>query len=381
MSEEVDVAIVGGGVAGAATACALGGDGLRVRLYERRSLSNDANRGDAVHGEAIDHVRDWEALEPLERRGGFWVRRTIFTTPRDRPLLRVSIAESPIFMLAHADIEQGLAEAAGERGVDVVHATVRSVARDDGHWRVRTDDGEVRARLLVGADGGRSLVRRSARIDTEGVDYGQATVVLHAPRPRWLPDDSGWALIHPDGGVLMLPTTPRGTCRVVAQVEERDLPAWRRASDVELRRLLGRRNPRLGELDVARHGGSHVYKLGWRHARRYVCRNLVLVGDAAHVTHPNGGQGMSLAIHDASLLRRLVLPALRDGDAGALQRALWEYAARRRPTSGQALARADRVARFQRPSPLSYGTAWTGLALASLAPPIMGRLFAKFGGD
>ena len=77
---------------------------------------------------------------------------------------------------------------------------------------------------------------------TDGEDYHQATIVLHAPRPSWLPRDSSWVLIHPAGGVLILPTTPPSdSCRLVAQVEEAELPRWRDASTRELRGLLSRR--------------------------------------------------------------------------------------------------------------------------------------------
>jgi 2-octaprenylphenol hydroxylase len=213
--------------------------------------------------------------------------------------------------------------------------------------------------------------------------FGQSTVVLHAPLPDWLDDECGFATIHPDGGVLILPTTPRGLCRVVAQVDDEDLPRWRSADPDELQDLLGGRDSRLGELDVQRYTGSHVYRLGWQHAQRYVAPGLALVGDAAHVTHPNGGQGMTLAVYDAAALGQVVAPALldKDGDSRSLTAALWEYAARRRMPSWASLARANRVARFQRKGTLPYAGAVAMLGLFSISPSVTAGLARRFGGE
>lgn len=373
---------MGAGVAGAAAACAFSDSGLDVLAFERRPLEGDINRGDALHHHAVELIKGWDALPSLERRGAFWVRRGQLTTPQDRPRVRIRLDE-PFLMLEHSAIETGMIEAAQERGVELRRRAVRGIERDDGGWRVTTEDGEVRCRLLVGADGGRSLVRRAAGIESDGEDYGQATVVLHAPRPRWLPEDSSWALINPEGWVIILPTTPAGLCRVVIQVEGSELPRWRDASPIELRRMLGRRNPRLGDLLLERRFGSHVYKLAWHHARRYVRPGLALVGDAAHITHPNGGQGMALAIHDAAALAQVSLPVLRASDDGHrdLRRALWEYAARRRPANQEAIDRADQMARFQYQNRPAYMASYGLLGLFSLAPPLLEKLFARFGGE
>jgi 2-polyprenyl-6-methoxyphenol hydroxylase-like FAD-dependent oxidoreductase len=96
------------------------------------------------------------------------------------------------------------------------------------------------------------------------------------------------------------------------------------------------------------------------------------VGDAAHVTHPNGGQGMNMAIQDAEALARHLAPALTQ-DAAAQERALAAYEAERRPRNARALARADAGTRFERPTPWAYGLALSGLAFSSAFPFIIRR--------
>ena len=63
-----DVAIIGGGVAGAATAVGFTVAGPSVVLFERRDLARDPNRGDVIHPHARDVLRSWGALEALRER-------------------------------------------------------------------------------------------------------------------------------------------------------------------------------------------------------------------------------------------------------------------------------------------------------------------------
>ncbi len=376
---DVDVAVIGGGVAGAAAACAFGAAGLRVAVLERRRAGHDANRGDALHRSVVAPLERWGALAELERRGAFWVRQVTFTAPRGRPSVRVRLDRNPLLMLAHADIELGLAAAALRHGADLRATAVAGLERDGPGWALRCGDGLLRARLVVGADGGGSLARRAAGIGVARRDYGESTVVLHAPRPPWLEADAGWAMVHPEGSVLILPTTPAGSCRVVALVRTDQLAAWRGASEDELAARLAGRGAMLRGLEVRRAAGSHVYHLARQHAERYWAPGLALVGDSAHVVHPGGGQGMALAVHDVAALAEQALPALRAGGSAELSAALERYQRRRRGLNARAIARADRSARLTRPGARAYAASRLALAACSLAPGLLARVYQRFG--
>jgi 2-polyprenyl-6-methoxyphenol hydroxylase-like FAD-dependent oxidoreductase len=247
---------------------------------------------------------------------------------------------------------------------------------------LETTAGLLSARLLVGADGAASRVRRALGIPVTSQTYGEAAVIRHAAQPAWLPPASYWLLLHPEGPVLLISTTPPGRCRVVITVPAQQATAWLRLDERDLRQRLATRSPLLGDLALDPQGGEHLYRLRRQHAVHYCGDNAALVGDAAHVPHPVGGQGMSLAIADAAALAEATAAVLRrDGSDADLNAALAAYERARRPRNARALQAADRAARFGRPGRVPYLTAW--LLIRSLAALPGGRrlLARRFGGD
>jgi 2-polyprenyl-6-methoxyphenol hydroxylase-like FAD-dependent oxidoreductase len=261
------------------------------------------------------------------------------------------------------------------------------VRREGEAWLLDTEEGVFRARLLVGADGPTSLVRQSLAIQLDQHEYPEAAVILHGRQPDWLPPRCVCIVLHPEGSILLVPTTPEGRYRVPVLVERADVPHWMSAGDDEIRARLAARYPKLASVAVERSsGGSHVYRLTRQHARTYVGECTALVGDAAHVTHPSGGQGMNLAIQDAGALAQytgLVLgspaasrPHLQD----AIARSLAEYEKERRPINNRAMVVADRTARLARPGWMAYASAVAGARVAAILPGVP-RLFVDlFGG-
>jgi 2-polyprenyl-6-methoxyphenol hydroxylase-like FAD-dependent oxidoreductase len=121
--------------------------------------------------------------------------------------------------------------------------------------------------------------------------------------------------------------------------------------------------------------------LARQHAERYVDQRLALIGDAAHVTHPTGAQGMNLAIQDASTLVEQTTPALRAGARDSdLAPALAEYENRRRPINARAIALAHRIARLERSDPITHRAARATLAIGSHVPGVANQLGARLGG-
>jgi 2-octaprenylphenol hydroxylase len=327
-----DVVIVGGGVGGLCAALGLQRHGLKVLVLERRSGPGNVNRGDSLLPAVTAHLRRWGALDHLHAAGARPVSRMqIFD--RRRLLLEAPLsARSPYLVLPHPEIERALAAAALGSG----RVEIRYGARCDGLLftygavcGVSSEGAELRARLVIGADGAASSVRRHLRLELPRRDYDHAFFIIDVDRPS---DHDGAmrVVLHPDGGILMVPQGPDRVGLGVL-VQARELPLFTSARHDE---KLAAVEKRLGA-KLRSHPGAHLYQLSRGHARRYVTPGAALLGDAVHVTNPTAGQGMTMAVEDAAALARHAGPVLAAG--GDLGRALLAYQAERRPCNAAQL--------------------------------------------
>jgi 2-polyprenyl-6-methoxyphenol hydroxylase-like FAD-dependent oxidoreductase len=181
---------------------------------------------------------------------------------------------------------------------------VKGFAQDDTGVDVRLSDGEsLRARYLVGCDGGRSLIRKAAGIEFPGWDPTRSSLIAEVemaeePELGVRRDDKGTHGIGRleyevrDGKVLYI---DEGPVRVV--VTEQQLGP---SSEPTLRDL--------SEALIAVYGTDFgIHNPTWisrftdmtRQAAAYRAGRVLLAGDSAHVHYPAGGQGLSLGVQDA----------------------------------------------------------------------------------
>jgi 2-polyprenyl-6-methoxyphenol hydroxylase-like FAD-dependent oxidoreductase len=381
---ECDVAVIGGGLAGSAAALAFARQGCSVRLFERRDLARDPNRGDILHAPTVQIARQLGILDLLESRGAGWLHGLEFVDSAGGLCAGSEIRESRL--LNHAEMEAVFLEAAENAGTAIQAERVRSLERNGGSrggWLLATDNGVTSARLVVGGDGADSLTRKTLDIPLEDVyEYDNWIVVLHSPTPSWLKPDHGWTLLHPEGTVWMLPTTPVGRHRVVLTVRRDEARDWMALSEAELGKRLERRHPGLAELQLNKRGGSHVYRIKRTHAASYSGPRAALSGDAVHTTHPAGGQGLNIAIQDSAKLAELLGPVL--GDTGASEHAfsdgLAEYEAIRRPINTATLQMAHMTALIAGPGQEEYERALEFYSKAASDPAWVYEYMVKFGG-
>ncbi|HXY27414.1 MAG TPA: NAD(P)/FAD-dependent oxidoreductase [Acidimicrobiales bacterium] len=358
---DVDVAVIGGGLAGGSAAVAFAEQGLSVRLFERRDLARDPNRGDLMHAPTVELTRRLGLFDLLRARGATSLCHVETVDPDGELSFGVDVHGSMV--LNHAELEAAFLDAAASRGAAVQLDAARALRHDTDAgpgWLVETDAGPWKARFLVGADGANSLTRRTLGIPLADVlEYDNCIVVLHATRPAWLEPERGWQLIHPDGAVFILPTTPVGRVRLVVLIRREEAAAWMTSSEADLARRLGERHHLLGDLELNKRGGSHVYRLKRSHATRYSGPQAALVGDAAHTIHSMGGQGLNMAIQDSVELADRVGPVLDGTDAPEprLQRALAEYEAARRPINAEIIERAHQASEQARPGADAFARA------------------------
>ena len=310
---EYDVVVVGGRVAGAATAMLLSRAGLRVALFERSRPGSDTLSTHALMRGGVLQLSRWGVLPQLLHAGTPAIRSTTFHYGDDRTT-RVSIRPSPGVDALYAPrrhlLDRVLVEAAAESGADIHHTTpvLGLLNADDGRVqgvRIRGRDARevsVRAALTIGADGIGSLVAREAGAPV--VLQGRAASAVLYRYVADLPAD-GYSWGYGDAvGAGLIPTNDGETCVFVSTTPERMKRLRRAGAESAFDSLIEATPPAIR--DAVRAGGTHGELHGWRGMPGYVRRPFgpgwALVGDAGYFKDPITTHGLTDALRDAELL-------------------------------------------------------------------------------
>lgn len=342
MNTSTDVLICGAGPAGLVLAIELARRGVTFELVEKRTQPFEGSRGKGIQPRTQEIFAALGVLDRLHAAGGYYpalrrwhpdgtsqivpmIEETGPDTPGEPYHLPLMVPQATTeAILRERLLELGHTVRFGEELVGFEQDRDGVVARISGQRGVR----HIRARYLVGCDGGRSFVRQALGVTFEGRSLGVRAIVADI-RLAGL-DRQAWHQFGEKANLLMLcPLMGTDLFQLQAPVPaEGDIDISPAGLQALVRTRSGR--PDLCVHDVT---WASVYRMSARLARHYRVGRVFLAGDAAHVHPPTGGQGLNTSIQDAWNLG-WKLAAVLDGAPQAL---LDSYEAERRPIAADML--------------------------------------------
>lgn len=372
MVTEFDIVVVGGGLNGAALACALARGPHSVALLEARPPGPPGEAWDSrVYAYSPGNV-DWlrrlggwdasvraEAVRQMRIHGDAGGQLTFDALDAGLPEL-AWIAENN-------RVQAGLWRAArAAANVRPVAARAEAVSwHDRGRHSLHLQDGDtLTARLLVAADGADSWLRAQAGIGIRAEDYRHVGVVANfaTEKPH---RGIAYQWFRADGVLAWLPLPGRRMSMVWSTPPEHAEALKALSGEALAEKAAVAGGHALGQLQCITAAAG--FPLVRRRAEQWVRPGLVLLGDAAHTVHPLAGQGVNLGFRDSRLLAEMLAGG---GDPGEIGR-LTAYAARRmEDVAGMQFTTGGLKKLFARPDTLSQTLRNLGMNLVGDCDPL-----------
>ncbi len=322
------VVIAGGGPTGMMLAGELALAKVDVTIVERRPNQELAgSRAGGLHSRTIEVLDQRGIAERFLSQGKAMQVGSIATTPLD-------ISDFPTrhnygLALWQNHFERILSGWIDELAVPILRGCdVTDFLQDEAGVDVELSDGRsLRAKFLVGCDGGRSLIRKKANIDFPGWDPSVSFLIAEVATT----EDPPFGVHHDQKGTYGIGKLEDGKRVRVVLREERVVQSDEPTLS-DLRELL-----------IALYGNDFgIHNVAWlsrftdmtRQAASYRDRRVLLAGDAAHVHSPAGGQGLNVGIQDAVNLGWKLAQVVNGISAVSL---LDTYQAERHPIAARAL--------------------------------------------
>lgn len=322
---DYDIVISGAGIAGLTLACLLADADFQVAVVEQRTPQPPAKepelRVSAISRASLETFRQCGVLDALLADRATAFEQMHVWDVAGAGQVHFDSADAGLdtlgYIIENSRIQHALlAQLQAASNVELLcPASIRSIEDSDGtRTLLLEDDRRINCRLLVGADGVKSLVRTSAQIEFQSNSYEQSGLVcvVSTQMPH---QHTAWQIFLADGPLAFLPmfrkdgadqcsivwTLPSGQADELCTMPEQDF----------IEHLQKAFQHKLGDLELV--SQRAVFPLQHGHANRYVQAGLALIGDAAHVIHPLAGQGANLGIADAASLAKLLLQASKAG--------------------------------------------------------------------
>lgn len=341
MAQQYDLIIVGAGMVGATLAVALADTSLRIAVVDAVALAQPLNGSQTASGydprvsalsAASESILTQLGVWPLIPAQGRCAYRHMHVWDAEGTgeihFDAHSLSEHRLgHIIENHLVQQALLDTLRGTRVSLLGGKqVEALVREEDGWRLSLVGGErLYAPLIVAADGGRSKVRELAGFAMREWDYLHSAIVTTVQVSQHH-QDTAWQRFLPSGPLAFLPLPDvdgRHYCSIVwSLVPDEAQRVMALSDDMFAAEISDAIELRMGQVLAV--DPRHCIALRQRHAKDYVIKGLVLVGDAAHSIHPLAGQGVNLGLLDAAELADVLKAAMGRGeplsDLAVLQR-------------------------------------------------------------
>ena len=348
--QHVDIAIVGGGIVGLTLAAALKHSELSIAIVDKAVCYQTLDEKPTARVSAINQA-NIKALQQF----GVWSH---LQQDRANPYTDMHVWDKDSFGDIHFSCDEMGSDALGvivenqalvnalsksveaQPNVEMITAGIDRVLAGPNQSMLMLDNDDVLScRLLVGADGANSFVRKQAGLPITFKDYEHTAIVANIKTVEPHSNVARQAFT-PTGPLALLPMSEPNVCSIVwSQTPEQANLLMALDDAAFCNALTAASNSVLGTISLETKRAA--FPLTMRYARQWTKDGVVLVGDAAHTIHPLAGQGANLGMQDALALAETLNNLKASGKDIGLYKHLRSYERSRKTEATKMIAAMD----------------------------------------
>ncbi|QED39062.1 NAD(P)/FAD-dependent oxidoreductase [Antarcticibacterium arcticum] len=301
--KEIDIAIVGGGLAGLTAAIHLAGTGLEVCVFEKENYPHHKVCGEYLSREVIPYLESLEvnlySYNPMN------IGTLIYSNPSGKSI-KTTLPQGGIG-ISRFLLDDILYRKAIQKGAQVITGTVNNIEFIDNKFQVSTPDGtKISAKIVLGAYGKRSLIDK--KLDRDFIDKKTSWLAVKGHYKMEKYPENIVSLHNFNGGYCGLSKTETGVVNVCYLATYKSFKKHKDPKAYKSNVLSG--NPHLNEFFKTAtplfEKDLSIAQISFEKKSR-IQDHIIMLGDAAGLIHPLCGNGMAMAIHSAKLAAESIL--------------------------------------------------------------------------